>query len=329
MNNGSGLIAYTCGEPAGIGMDLAVLLASGAQTYPLVVIGDPQVLSERTRLLGKSLDIALFQPENKPPSEISSGQGKLLCLPIQTKVPVIPGQLDMANAPYVLQCLDIAHQEIIRGTFGSLLTGPVHKGIINDAGISFSGHTEYLAGLCQVKQVVMMLACDGLRVALATTHLPLREVSVHITRQKIMDVIQIIHTDLKQRFGIAQPHIFVCGLNPHAGEGGHLGREEMEEIIPALESLRARGMRITGPLPADTIFSPGNLARADVFLAMYHDQGLPVLKYKGFGAAVNITLGLPYLRVSVDHGSALDIAGKATRISSGSLYYAIEYLNKP
>ena len=237
-------------------------------------------------------------------------------------MPVEPGVLNSDNGQYVVETLRQACQANIEGDFDAVVTGPVNKGIINKAGISFSGHTEYFAHQSNTIDVVMLLATEGLNVALATTHIPLEYVSRAITRERLHKVIHIIHTDLKLKFNITQPHIYVCGLNPHAGEDGHIGREEIETISPALDELRAEGIHLTGPLPADTIFQPKYLEDADVVLAMYHDQGLPVLKYKGFGAAVNITLGLPFIRTSVDHGTALDLAAKG-QADSGSFTKAL------
>lgn len=241
--------------------------------------------------------------------------------PVALHAPAHSGRLDPANGPYVLETLRAATACCQRGECSALVTAPVHKGVINDAGIAFTGHTEFLAELTG-GHPVMMLACPGLRVALATTHLPLREVADAITPASLERVIRILQHDLQQRFGIASPRILVCGLNPHAGEGGHLGREEMDVIEPTLERLRTEGMALYGPLPADTLFTPRYLDRADAVLAMYHDQGLPVLKHKGFGAAVNITLGLPIIRTSVDHGTACDLAGTG-KADTGSLQEAL------
>ncbi|HAB25643.1 MAG TPA: 4-hydroxythreonine-4-phosphate dehydrogenase PdxA, partial [Pantoea sp.] len=228
---------------------------------------------------------------------------------IDTAQPVTPGELQPANSAYVLATLARACDGCLNGEFAALITGPVHKGVINDAGIPFTGHTEFFADRAGGHRVVMMLATEELRVALATTHLPLKDVSAAITHASLREVITILHRDLQQKFAIPQPHIFVCGLNPHAGESGHMGREEIDTIIPALDSLREQGIQLTGPLPADTLFQPKYLQHADAVLAMYHDQGLPVLKFQGFGRAVNITLGLPFIRTSVDHGTALELAG--------------------
>jgi len=242
---------------------------------------------------------------------------------VALRAPVKSGQLDIANAQYILDMLDVAVHGCLKGHFHAMVTAPIHKGIINDAGISFSGHTEYLAEQCHREQVVMMLATEGLRVALVTTHLPISEVSQAITKDKLTRVITILHQELQQRFNINKPVIYICGLNPHAGEQGHLGREEIDTIEPVLETLRQQGMNLIGPLPADTLFTPKYLQHADCVLAMYHDQGLPVLKYKGFGKAINVTLGLPIIRTSVDHGTALELAGTGN-IDTGSLSLAIQ-----
>jgi 4-hydroxythreonine-4-phosphate dehydrogenase len=312
-------IALTPGEPAGIGPDLCILLAQQAQDHELVVIADPDLLQARARILG--LPLALLPCDaGQPPAPAPSGHLKVL--PVALRAPVEAGRLNPANAAYVLETLDAAIAGCRDGRFAALVTGPVHKGVINDAGIPFSGHTEYLADKTGSAQVVMMLAAPGLRVALATTHLPLRAVSDAISITGLQRVLRVLHQDLRARFGIAAPRILVCGLNPHAGEGGHLGHEEIEIIAPALEALRTEGLQLFGPLPADTLFTPRYLEHADAVLAMYHDQGLPVLKHLGFGAAVNITLGLPIIRTSVDHGTALELAGSG-RAEVGSLQAAI------
>jgi 4-hydroxythreonine-4-phosphate dehydrogenase len=296
------IIALTPGEPAGIGPDLAVQLSRQAQACRLVVIGDPDMMHERAAQLGISLVIDAWQGQ-------SHEAGHLAVLPVPLARSAVAGQLDAANSPAVVETIRTAAQGCLDGDFDAVVTGPVQKSIINDAGIAFSGHTELLADIAGTERVVMMLAAGSLRVALATTHLPLRDVSDAITRPLLEEVLGILHNELQSRFGIAQPHILVCGLNPHAGEGGHLGTEEIEVIDPVLESLRDRGMHLTGALPADTAFVPRYLDEADAVLAMYHDQGLPVLKHAGFGRAVNITLGLPFIRTSVDHGTALALAG--------------------
>lgn len=315
------MIALTPGEPAGIGPDLIVRLAQDPGGAPLVVIADPDLLHERAERLGIPLRLDPVAPDRPDRPDAPPQPGHLNVLPVALKRPVTPGHLDAANAAYVIDTLRIACDGCLDGRFDALVTGPVHKGIINDAGLHFTGHTEYLAELCAAEPV-MMLATPGLRVALVTTHLPLRDVSAAITTEHLTHVIGILHRDLTQRFGIPDPRILVCGLNPHAGEGGHLGREEIEVITPVLDALRTRGWRLIGPLPADTAFVPDKLADADAVLAMYHDQGLPVLKHLGFGQAVNITLGLPIIRTSVDHGTALDLAG-TDRADLGSLRAAI------
>jgi 4-hydroxythreonine-4-phosphate dehydrogenase len=312
-------IALTPGEPAGIGPDLCILLARQAQAHELVVIADPDLLQARAAELGLPLTV-LPCDTGQPPAPAPAGHLKVL--PVALRAPVEAGRLNPANAAYVLETLDAAIAGCRDGRFAALVTGPVHKGVINDAGIPFSGHTEYLAERTGSVQVVMMLAAPGLRVALATTHLPLRAVSDAISVTGLQRVLRVLHQDLRTRFGIAAPRILVCGLNPHAGEGGHLGREEIEIIAPALEALRTEGLQLFGPLPADTLFTPRYLEHADAVLAMYHDQGLPVLKHHGFGEAVNITLGLPIIRTSVDHGTALELAGSG-RAEVGSLQAAI------
>ncbi len=313
--------ALTPGEPAGIGPDLYLLLASQRQPHPLIAITSHDLLLERAVLLGVAVCLLPVSPDNWPDQPAPAGSLYVWDTPLNARV--IAGTLDKANAAFVLQTLTRAALGCVDGHFAGMITAPVHKGIINEAGIPFSGHTEFLADLTHTDQVVMMLATRGLRVALVTTHLPLRQVSDAITPERLMRVTRILHADLQQKFGIAQPRILVCGLNPHAGEGGHLGHEEIDIIEPTLERLRSEGMDLHGPLPADTLFTPKYLEHCDAVLAMYHDQGLPVLKYKGFGAAVNITLGLPIVRTSVDHGTALDLAGSG-KIDTGSLQVALE-----
>jgi 4-hydroxythreonine-4-phosphate dehydrogenase len=314
-------IAVTPGEPAGIGPDLVVTLAQQAQQHELVVIADPDLLRARAQQLGFKLALREINLTEAPRPNAAS---ELAILPVALAEVAVPGRLNVNNAPYILRTLDAAIDGCIAGHFAALVTGPVQKSVINDAGIAFSGHTEYLAEKTRTDKVVMMLATQGLRVALATTHLPLKDVAAAITDNELTQVIAILHRDLQLQFGIAQPRVLVCGLNPHAGEGGHLGREEIEVIEPVLKKLRARGMNLIGPLPADTLFTPKYLDHADAVLAMYHDQGLPVLKYKGFGQAVNITLGLPIIRTSVDHGTALDLAGTGNA-DLGSLRTALSY----
>ena len=311
-------LAFTPGEPAGIGPDLAVRLPELAPDLPLVVLSDPGLLRRRAAQRGQPLVIRTWQGEPEP-----AGPHALWCLPVPLACQETPGVLDAANASHVLATLDSAIDGCLAGRFSGLVTGPVHKGVINDAGIPFSGHTEYLAERAGGAHPVMMLATEGLRVALATTHLPLAEVPAAITAERLRRTLRVLHGDLRHRFGIERPRILVCGLNPHAGEDGHLGREEIEVIEPVLDALRGEGMDLHGPLPADTLFTPPRLARADAVLAMYHDQGLPVLKHLGFGRAVNVTLGLPFVRTSVDHGTACELAGHG-EIDSGSLVVALE-----
>jgi len=315
------LFALTPGEPAGIGPDLCLLLARTAQPHALVAIASRTLLAERAQQLGLNIQLLDVGPGNWPQQPAPAASLYVWDTPLGT--PVQAGQLDQSNAAYVLETLSRAGQGCLDGHFVGMITAPVHKGVINQAGIAFSGHTEFLAELTATEQVVMMLATHGLRVALVTTHLPLKDVAAAITPERLARVTRILDHDLRTKFGIPRPRILVCGLNPHAGEGGHLGREEIEIIEPTLEQLRGEGIELIGPLPADTLFTPKHLDHCDAVLAMYHDQGLPVLKYKGFGAAVNVTLGLPIIRTSVDHGTALDLAGTG-RIDSGSLQVALE-----
>lgn len=312
-------LALTPGEPAGIGPDLVVRLAQESQRAELVAVADPELLLDRAHALGLPLRLVDVAPGEAPEP---SPAGTLRVLPVALGAPVVPGRLDVRNGPYVVATLAAACDGCLLDRYDALVTGPVHKGILNDAGIPFTGHTEFFAERCRAEPV-MLLATPGLRVALATTHLPLSQVCAAIDRRWLTRVIEILHGDLVQRFGIGCPRILVCGLNPHAGEGGHLGREEIEIIEPVLADLRERGWDLVGPLPADTAFVPERLKDADAVLAMYHDQGLPVLKHLGFGQAVNITLGLPIVRTSVDHGTALDLAG-TDRADLGSLRMAIE-----
>jgi 4-hydroxythreonine-4-phosphate dehydrogenase len=311
-------IALTTGEPAGIGPDLTAMLAQKPSACQLVAVGDPQLLEQRANAIGLRLETRLFRPNAAP----DDSHGRLSVLPVKLQAAVTPGQLDPANARYVLETLERAGRGCLDGTFDAVVTAPVHKGIINHAGVPFSGHTEFFAELTGTVQPVMMLMTGRLRVALVTTHLPLRDVGDKITQQRLERIARILEQELRTRFGLEQPRILVAGLNPHAGEHGHLGREEIEIIQPVLERLRAEGLNFEGPLPADTLFTPRRLDTADAVLAMYHDQGLPVLKYAGFGRAVNITLGLPIVRTSVDHGTALDLAGTG-RAEDGSLREAL------
>lgn len=316
-------LAVTTGEPAGIGPDLLVQLMQNVSQLPddcgLVAIADPDLLTQRASALGLPLNISAWQPG----SATKRANSHIDVLPVTLAAPCQAGTLDTRNATYVLQTLRCAAQACVDKELHGMVTAPVHKGIINDAGIAFSGHTEFLAEFCHVDLTVMMLATEGLRVALATTHLPLRHVADAITAPLLRDILAILHQDLREKFGLANPRILVCGLNPHAGENGHLGREEIDVIEPVLNQLRDTGMQLVGPLPADTLFTDKYLSQCDAVLAMYHDQGLPVLKYKGFGRASNITLGLPIIRTSVDHGTALDLAATG-RADGGSLLNAIE-----
>lgn len=299
-------IAFTPGEPAGIGPDLAVRLAQHSWPVELVAIADPYLLQQRAAVLGLPLQINEYD-ENQPAQ--AHAAGSLTVCPITLPSPVVAQQLNPEHANYVVATLQRAGSGCMRDEFAAVVTGPVHKGVINQAGIAFSGHTEFFAELSHTPRVVMMLATEGLRVALVTTHLPLAAVPAAITQQSVTETLRIVAQDMRNKWGISQPRILVCGLNPHAGEQGHLGHEEIDHIIPALQQLQAEGLAVSGPYPADTVFQPHYLEQADVILAMYHDQGLPVLKYKGFGNAINITLGLPFIRTSVDHGTALDRAG--------------------
>ncbi|MCA6061495.1 4-hydroxythreonine-4-phosphate dehydrogenase PdxA [Thalassolituus sp. ST750PaO-4] len=313
-------LAITAGEPAGIGPDLCIQIAQQPHSCERVVIADPDLLMQRAEQLGLPLRLREFDPAAEA---IASTAGELTVCPVSLRAPVRAGQLDKANSAYVLETLRVAVQGALDKHWAGMVTAPVHKGIINDAGIAFSGHTEYFRDYCGVEEVVMMLATSDLRVALVTTHLPLRAVADAITPDRIKRVTRILHHDLQTFFGVAKPRILVAGLNPHAGEDGHLGREELDIIIPTLEQLRDEGMDLIGPLPADTLYTPKHLQQADATLAMYHDQGLPVLKFHGFGRAANITLGLPVIRTSVDHGTALDLAATG-QADSGSLLTAIE-----
>ncbi|MEQ5176321.1 MULTISPECIES: 4-hydroxythreonine-4-phosphate dehydrogenase PdxA [Proteus] len=299
-------LVITPGEPAGVGPDLIISLAQMSWDLPWVVCADPQLLKTRAELLNLPLSLVEYDPATPPQIHTPS---QIYILPIALHTNVIPSTLDARNGLYVVETLARACDGCLNGEFSALVTGPVHKGIINDAGVHFTGHTEFFADRSHCERVVMMLATDTLRVALATTHLPLRDVADAITGELLHEIITILNHDLKTKFGIAEPQIYVCGLNPHAGESGHMGREEIDIIEPALTQLRQQGIHLHGPYPADTLFQPKYLTHADAVLAMYHDQGLPVLKYEGFGRAVNITLGLPFIRTSVDHGTALELAG--------------------
>jgi 4-hydroxythreonine-4-phosphate dehydrogenase len=309
------VLAVTPGEPAGVGPEILLKLSRENPEFRLLAVCDSGLLHIAAGLLGYDLKITEWEPG----APVVAGQ--LACLPVALAAPARPGRTDPQNAAYVLNTLRRAVQLIDEGHAATRVTGPVHKAVINESGVAFSGHTEFLADLCNRPQVVMMLAAPGLRVTLVTTHLPLSEVPDAITAGKVETVVRITESSLRQRFGIAQPRLQVLGLNPHAGESGHLGREDEQVIQPVIERLRAEGMDLLGPVPADTAFTPSRIAACDAVVAMYHDQGLPVLKHLGFGRAVNITLGLPYIRTSVDHGTALDIAGTC-KADASSLYHA-------
>lgn len=329
-------LAVTAGEPAGIGPDLLIQLAQQPRDIELIVIADPDLIQQRATLLNLPIELVNFNP-NQPAEPDRLGVLKIM--PVNCPESVVPGELNTRNSRYVLETLQLAVKGCQDGQFNAMVTAPLHKGIINDAGIPFTGHTEFLAELTAAPLPVMMLTAIletthpnqpadrkiavDLRVALATTHLPLRQVSDAITRESLRQVISVLHHDLRHKFGIPKPDILVCGLNPHAGENGHLGTEEIDIIYPVINELRQQGMQLSDPLPADTLFTPKYLVNADAVLAMYHDQGLPVLKHVGFGNAVNITLGLPIIRTSVDHGTALDLAGTG-KANTGSLEAAIE-----
>jgi len=313
-------LILTCGEPAGIGPDLCIDIASCAWPCDLVVAGDMQVLQVRAQQLRKPVTLL---PYSRDTGSVEHRAGTLRVLHVPVASPVRAGELDRSNARHVLTMLDRAIDGCVSGEFAAMVTAPVQKSVINDAGVAFSGHTEYLAERTGGAHPVMMLVNGSLRVALATTHLPLKDVSAAITGELLQRVLRILDGDLRTRFAIARPRILVCGLNPHAGESGHLGREEIEVIAPAVEALRKAGLQLIGPAPADTAFTVQMLRQADAVLAMYHDQGLPVIKYAGFENAVNVTLGLPILRTSVDHGTALTLAGTG-KADSGSLAAAVD-----
>ena len=308
----------TSGEPAGIGPDICLSLAGRVDERPVVVLADMQMLRQRAKQLGNPVELVAYQGQ-----EQSSLSGQLFVEHIPLVEPVELGQLNPANAAYVIEQLRRSADYAMSGCSVGVATAPVQKSVINDAGITFSGHTEYYQEFAGVDRVVMMLATKTLRVALVTTHLPLRDVPDAITKERLHQVIDILIHDLKTKFKIATPRILVCGLNPHAGEDGYLGREEIEIINPVLETYRQQGIHISLSLPADTLFTPDHLKETDAVLAMYHDQGLPVLKSQGFGEAVNITLGLPFIRTSVDHGTALSLAGTG-QAKSSSLHVAVD-----
>lgn len=312
-------IAITPGEPAGIGPDLLINIAQQDWPVEIVVPACPELMQSRAAQMGLPLTLIAYD-ETLPATPQRAGT--LTIKPFDLAEPCIAGELNPANGAYVVETLKWACDKNITGDFAAIVTGPVHKGLINQAGIPFSGHTEYFAQQANCSDVVMMLATKGLRVALVTTHIPLAYVSKAVTFERLQKVTSILHKDLLEKFGIEKPRIYICGINPHAGEDGHLGREEIDVMNPALDELRAQGMDLVGPLPADTIFQQKYLDDADAILTMYHDQGLPVLKYKGFGKSVNVTLGLPFVRTSVDHGTAVDLAGK-NLADSGSIREAL------
>jgi 4-hydroxythreonine-4-phosphate dehydrogenase len=310
----SPLVALTAGEPAGIGPDLCALIARERLPGRLVILGDARVIEERARLRSIPWDVPAYRDRDSAP------QVSMLHLP--APAPVHAGRLDPANGRHVIALLDRAIDGCVSGEFDAMVTAPVQKSTINDAGIAFTGHTEYLAEKARAPHVVMMLVGGGLRVALATTHLPVSEIPRNITRESLRQTLRVIDADLKKRFRIARPRILVSGLNPHSGESGHLGREDIDVVAPAIAEAVAAGIAASGPIPADTLFVPERLKNADCALAMYHDQGLPVLKYASFGRGVNVTLGLPFVRTSVDHGTALDRAATG-EVDAGSLREAV------
>ncbi len=316
MTRNPPVLAVTPGEPAGIGPEILLRFYQKYPGFRILAVADPDLLRQTAKTLTLDIPIREWHPGTK----ITGSE--LACVPVRLAVPARPGKLNPLNAPYVLDTLRSAVGLLRDGHAAALVTGPVHKGVINESGFPFSGHTEFLADLAGVPQVVMMLAAPGLRVALVTTHLPLRDVADAINPEKLEAVIRITQSALREQFGIRQPRLQILGLNPHAGEGGHLGHEEDDIIFPVIERLRAQGMKLDGPVPADTAFNPPRIANCDAVVAMYHDQGLPVLKHMGFGRAVNITLGLPFIRTSVDHGTALDLAGSG-KASTGSLHQAV------
>jgi len=313
-------LLITPGDPAGIGPELCLKIALESWDAEIIAVADPELLQQYSQLLSIDVEFELWSADQNPTVHTP---GKLKVLPVELNEKVKPGILSEANAHYVLQTLTLATEQLLLQHADALITGPVNKGIINQSGISFSGHTEFLAEKTTSQQVVMMLACDKFKVALVTTHLPLREVADAITAERLSSVMHVLYRDMQSKFHISEPVIHVCGLNPHAGESGHMGKEEIEVIEPVLDQLRDKGYQLKGPLPADTALTTAGLEGADVTLAMYHDQGLPTLKYAGFGEAVNITLGLPFIRISVDHGTALDLAGTG-QANCGSMKSAIK-----
>ncbi|MEX0334260.1 4-hydroxythreonine-4-phosphate dehydrogenase PdxA [Vibrio tubiashii] len=322
-------IIVTAGEPAGIGPDLVLALSKENWSHQIVVSADKQMLAERAAQLGICVELIDYQADS---AVVAQKAGTLVVDHIPLTNTAVAGQLDEANGQYVLKTLERAALGCMNNEFDAIVTGPVHKGVINRAGVAFSGHTEFFAEKSNTPLVVMMLATEGLRVALVTTHIPLAYVSQAVTEERLEKIIDILNKDLVEKFAISSPKIYVCGLNPHAGEDGVLGMEEIETITPTLNRLRQeKGINLIGPLPADTIFNEKYLQDADAVLGMYHDQVLPVLKYKGFGRSVNITLGLPFIRTSVDHGTALDLAGTGNADTGSfrtALAHAIELVDK-
>lgn len=317
-------LAVTPGEPSGVGPELMYHLSKlDLKDTQLVIIASKELIAQRIALFNsnhtESVKITDYSKDNFVPQT----KGTLCVLDVPLAVPSVPGKLDKRNAKYVLDCLDIASDKSVSGEFSGIVTGPISKAVIADTGLNFTGHTEYFQERTQTKKVVMMLGYKKFNVALATTHLPLKDVSDAITKELLVEIVTILNHDLKTKFGIDKPCIISAGLNPHAGEDGHLGMEEIDTIIPTFEELKAQGINIIGPLPADTMFQQKYIEKADAFLTMYHDQGLPVLKYAGFDCGYNTTLGLPYIRTSVDHGTALDLAG-TTKADPGSLFAAVE-----
>lgn len=324
------IIAITPGEPGGIGPDLAIITAAQAFDCHRVYFADPDLMAQRAQQLGRRVKIICLSSaeqlaclQQQGPESPKPESNTLHIWPVKLPYRATPGKLEVKNAPYVLDCIKLAVESQQKQHTQALMTGPIHKGIINQAGIAFTGHTEYLAQLSSGTPVMMLAAeAEKLRVALVTTHLPLSQVAAAINPQSLEQVIRILHHDLESKYGINNPHILVCGLNPHAGEDGHMGREEIDIISPVIEKMKCQGLNLSGPLPADTLFTPGFLKTADAVLAMYHDQGLPVLKHVGFGHAINITLGLSIIRTSVDHGTALDLAA-SSNIDTGSYVAAL------
>ena len=313
-------LVVTAGEPAGIGPDLCIALANAGSDHEFVVVSDPKLLRDRAARLG--VDVTITEIDRDLAVDRVAEPGELFVVPVAFPETPECGVLNPANSQALLDGLTLAVEGCQSGRFGGIVTAPLQKSVINDAGIPFTGHTEFLAELTGTSRPVMMLVAGRLRVALASTHLPLREVPDYLTSEIIHEVLEVLYRDLQTRFGIASPEIVVCGLNPHAGESGHLGTEDDAVIRPVVDEFAARGLDVRGPLPADTAFTPA-AGHSDAVLAMYHDQGLPVLKYAGFGHAVNVTLGLPIVRTSVDHGTALDLAGSG-RADSGSMVAALE-----